>query len=173
MHTPSLKGTAPWIQVGLGLLPPPAPPFSLLKKPPLEGSALNTQVVIPSSHVSAQNVCTNKPFHAQLHSVIYSVALANNKSPNRSPPPNSIRKHGSWNTGTVHEVYGVKLIANMALPHYLEGETLMPSHNHKSQLGRRLTSQDVACQNIGFLSPFLVVCLTQLICTWIFICCVP
>ena len=127
MHTPSLKGTAPWIQVGLGLLPPPAPPFSLLKKPPLEGSALNTQVVIPSSHVSAQNVCTNKPFHAQLHSVIYSVALANNKSPNRFPPPNSIRKHGSWNTGTVHEVYGVKLIANMALPHYLEGETLMPA----------------------------------------------
>ena len=105
----------------------PCPPFSLLKKPPLEGSALNTQVVIPSSHVSAQNVCTNKPFHAQLHSVIYSVALANNKSPNRSPPPNSIRKHGSWNTGTVHEVYGVKLIANMALPHYLEGETLMPA----------------------------------------------
>ena len=108
MHTPSLKGTAPmnssWPRAPTSL----CAPFLFAQKPPLEGSALNTQVVIFSSDVYEKNVCTNKPFHAQLHSVIYLVTLSNNKNPNRSPPPNSIRKHGSWNTGTVHEAYDCK-----------------------------------------------------------------
>ena len=125
---PMFEGNNPHkFKLGSGSYLPLPPPFSLLKKPPLEGSALNTQVVIFSSDVYAKNVCTNKPFHAQLHSVIYLVTLSNNKNPNRSPSPNSIRKHGAWNTGTVHEVNGVKLIAHKTLPQYLEGETLMPA----------------------------------------------
>ena len=94
MHTPSLKGTAPINSSWPRALTSLCAPFLFAQKPPLEGSALNTQVVIFSSDVYAKNVCTNKPFHAQLHSVIYSVALSNNKSANRFPPPNSIRKHG-------------------------------------------------------------------------------
>ena len=108
MHTPSLKGTAPMNSSWPRAPTSPCPPLLFAQKPPLEGSALNTQVVIFSSDVYAKNVCTNKPFHAQLHSVIYLVTLSNNKNPNRSPPPNSIRKHGSWNTGTVHEAYDCK-----------------------------------------------------------------
>ena len=105
----------------------PLPPPALCSETPARGICTKHSSSNSFIRCVRKNVCTNKPFHAQLHSVIYSVALANNKSPNRSPPPNSIRKHGSWNTRTVHEVYGVKLIANMALPHYLEGETLMPA----------------------------------------------
>ena len=105
----------------------PLRPLSLCSETPARGICTEHSSSNFFIRCVQKNVCTNKPFHAQLHSVIYSVALSNSKSPNRFPPPNSIRKHGSWNTGTVHEVYGVKLIANMALPHYLEGETLMPA----------------------------------------------
>ena len=70
MHTPSLKGTAPMNSSWPRAPTSPCPPQLFAQKPPLEGSALNTQVVIASAHMSAQNVCTNKPFHAQLYSVI-------------------------------------------------------------------------------------------------------
>ena len=67
MHTPSLKGTAPMNSSWPRAPTSPCPPQLFAQKPPLEGSALNTQVVIPSSDVYAKMCAQTNPF---MHSCI-------------------------------------------------------------------------------------------------------